>query len=139
MADEIPGDVQPYFLHFLLEAIYEKGLRSKYTTKVLEKWKDAVKDCDKGLPEGFIPPDPTYHFDYSHGWGGTPVYSFPKALLGFEVIKPAMKEIRISPDLLGLDFANITMPTPYGYAKFHLDKNKEIKFDVPDEISVICE
>ncbi len=139
MADEISGDVQPYFLHFLLEAIYENGLRSKYTIQVLEKWKDAVKDCDKGLPEGFIPPDPTYHFDYSHGWGGTPVYSFPKALLGFEVRKPAMKEISVSPDLLGLEFANITMPTPYGYAKFHLEKSKEIKFDVPDEISVKSE
>ena len=137
MSDEIPGDVQPYFLHYLLEAVCEKGLRENYTLIILEKWKDAVKKCDKGLPEGFIPPDPTYHFDYSHGWGGTPLYSLPKALLGFEVTKPGLKEICISPLLLGLNYADITLPTPYGYINFKLKENASPEFDFPNEISII--
>ena len=36
MADEIPGEYQPYFAHFLLEAIYRNGLRDEYTLKVIE-------------------------------------------------------------------------------------------------------
>ncbi|MBR5507805.1 MAG: hypothetical protein IKV88_07155 [Clostridia bacterium] len=136
MKDEIPGDVQPYFLHFLLEAVYENGLRQKYTLEILEKWKDAIKNCDKGLPEGFIPPDSSYHFDYSHGWGGSPLYSLPKALLGFEIIQPGMKEIQISPNLFGLEFANIKMPTAYGYIDFKLANDNKPYVDAPNQICV---
>ena len=37
MSNEIEGEVQPYFLHFLLEAILRNGLRETYTRRVLEK------------------------------------------------------------------------------------------------------
>jgi hypothetical protein len=60
------GEVQPYFMHFWLDAIYKNGLCQKYTLPLLEGWKKALKDCPKGLPEGFYPPEPSYKFDYSH-------------------------------------------------------------------------
>ena len=114
MSEQIGGDVQPYFLHYLLEAVYRLGLREKYTVVLCEKWKAPVRECPKGLVEGFVPPEPTYHFDHSHAWGGTPLYSLPRALMGLEITKAGMKEMTLSPSLLGMEHAQAELMTPYG-------------------------
>ena len=114
MRDEIEGDCQPYFMHYLLEAVFRLGLREQYTLAIMEKWKKPVMDCVKGLAEGFVKPEPTYRFDHSHAWGGTPLYSLPKALLGLEITRPGMRGIRLSPSLLGLDSAHVELLTPQG-------------------------
>lgn len=136
MSDKELGDCQPYFTHFLLEAIYRNGLREEFTLEILNRWKQPVAECSKGLAEGFIPPEPTYPFDHSHAWGGSPVYSLPKALLGLEIIEPGYRKISVNPSLLGLSYANIELPTPYGVIRFVLEKGKELFFTSPDEISV---
>ena len=136
MADEIEGDVQPYFMHYLLEAIYAHGLREKYTLPVIERWKASAAECSKGLAEGFVAPEPSYKFDHSHAWGGTPLYSLPKALLGLSVDEPAYKKITLSPSLLGLENARVELPTRYGMVICEMEKGKEIKITAPDEISI---
>ena len=125
MQDEIPGDCQPYFLHYLLEAVYHLGLREQYTLSILEKWKTPVLECSKGLAEGFIKPEPTYHFDHSHAWGGTPLYSLPKALLGPQWTKPGMKDLAFSPSLLGLKWAKVELLTPSGKVTCDMKEGEE--------------
>lgn len=131
------GDFQPYFAHFLFEAIFKNGLRDEYTLKLSERWKEPVKKCKKGLVEGFIAPEPTYSFDHSHAWGGSPLYSVPKALSGLEILEPGFKKIRLSPSLLGLKFADVCIPTPFGEIKIKLEREKEPVYDIPKEIEVI--
>jgi len=137
MEDKEWGKCQPYFKHFLLEAIYRLGLREEYTLSVMEDWKEPVKECPKGLVEGFFAPDPAYSFDHSHAWGGTPLYSLPKALLGLEILEPGYKKIRLEPKLLGLEKAHVEVPTPYGMMIFELEAEKEMKVSIPEEIHVL--
>ncbi len=137
MSDEIPGDYQPYFAHYLLEAIYSNSLREEYTLKVIDRWKAPVKDCPKGLVEGFVAPEPTYSFDHSHAWGGTPLWSLPKALLGFEITQPAFREISLSPSLLGLESARVELPTPYGDVTVEMAKDKDPVITCPEEVKII--
>ena len=137
MSDECPGDYQPYFAHYLLEAIYSNGLRDEYTLRVIERWKAPVRACPKGLVEGFIAPEPTYSFDHSHAWGGTPLYSLPKALLGFEIVNPGLKEISLSPSLLGLEHARVELPTPYGFVMVELNGSAEPEVVCPDEVKIV--
>ena len=137
MNDEIEGDVQPYFLHYLLEAIEKQGEKEKYTLKVINRWKKAVDECNKGLVEGFFPPEPTYHFDHSHAWGGSPLYSLPKALSGLEIIEAGYRKISLKPNLLGLESAKVEIPTPYGMIVCEMEKGKEAQITVPKEISLI--
>ena len=136
MSDECPGGYQPYFAHYLLEAIYSNGLREEYTLKVIERWKEPVAQCPKGLVEGFIAPEPTYSFDHSHAWGGTPLWTLPKALIGFEMTKPAFEEISLSPSLLGLSHAKVELPTPYGNVTVELAQGKAPQVTHPKEITV---
>ncbi len=114
MADGSLGEIQPYFAHFLLEAVYRNGLREVYTLQILEDWKAPVRECPKGLAEGFHKPEPGYSFDHSHAWGGTPAYALPLALAGFAMAEPGFKRIRLAPSLLGLTQATVQIPTPYG-------------------------
>ena len=136
MTDECPGEYQPYFAHFLLEAIYRNGLREAYTLQVLERWKKPVEKCDKGLMEGFIQPEPGYGFDHSHAWGGTPLYALPLALTGLTVEKPGMKELSLDVSLLGLERAHVEVPTPYGELVVDLERGKEPVVRCPEGVTV---
>ena len=137
MQGEIGGEVQPYFLHYLLEAVYRLGFREKYTLSILEKWKAPVRECSKGLAEGFVKPEPTYHFDHSHAWGGTPLYSLPKALLGLTIIKPGMKEIHLEPSLLGLSKARVELLTPSGKVICEMKEGEDPRISCPEDVRLI--
>ena len=136
MKEEIPGDYQPYFAHFLLEAIYRNGLRDEYTLDVIEKWKAPIAECEKGLVEGFLPPEPTYSFDHSHAWGGTPLYSLPLALMGLRIVEPGLKELELNPSLMGLENARVELPTPYGDVILEMAAGEEAKVIYPEEVKV---
>lgn len=138
MTDETLGEVQPYFTHFLLDAIYRNDLRDKYTLQILEAWKTPVKECPYGLAEGFIKPEPTYSFDHSHAWGGTPAYALPLALTGLELAEPAYRKIRFRPTLLGLDKADVQIPTPYGMITVRQETGKAPEITVPAGVEVLA-
>ena len=106
--------VQPYFMHFVLQAVCHVGLIEEYGLSLFEPWKPLVQACPKGLQEGWLAPEPTYSFDHSHAWGGTPAYHLPAILSGFKMLEPGFKKISLSPQLFGLSYADIAFPTPYG-------------------------
>ncbi len=137
MSDEIEGECQPYFMHYLFEAIYRLGLREKYTLQICERWKEPVRSCNKGLAEGFVPPEPTYRFDHSHAWGGTPLYSLPKAIMGLEITKPGMGEIKLSPSLLGLSSAKAELLTPRGKIICQMNEGEKPCISHPKEVQVV--
>ena len=139
MGNVIEGDVQPYFLHFLFEALFRCGLEDEYTLKLAQMWKAPTLEFPKGIVEGFYAPEPTYHFDHSHAWGGTPLYSVPKALMGLEIIEPGMRKIKLSPSLLGLLYARSELLTPYGKVTVEQRSGEKALITAPKEIAVIIE
>lgn len=136
MTDEISGDYQPYFAHFLFEAIYRLGLRKDYTRLLAQRWVEPTRECPKGLVEGFVVPEPGYGFDHSHAWGGTPLYSVPKALLGLEILRPGMSELQLSPDLLGLTNARVELLTPHGLVTCTMQEGKSPVVTSPEGVTV---
>ncbi len=137
MTEEDLGVVQPYFAHFLLEAIYRNGLRDTWTRPVLEQWKAPVADCPYGLAEGFHKPEPTYSFDHTHAWGGTPSYALPLALSGLEILEPAYGKIRLCPSLLGLTHAYTEIPTPYGSITIEQHAGEAPRITVPAGVTLV--
>lgn len=135
--DDSLGQYQPYFAHFVLEAVHMAGLSAEYTLPLCEDWKTAYRQCPKGLQEGFIKPEPTYHFDYSHAWGGTPRYAVPLALSGLEILESGFKRIHLRPQLLGLDHATVEIPTPHGIIRIEQRQGCAPAIDCPEEIELI--
>lgn len=134
ISDDSLGKVQPYFCHFLLEAIYRNALRGSYTLEILEQWKAPVKECSKGIVEGFYKPVETYAFDHRHVWAGTPAYALPLALSGLSILEPGFKRISLSPSLLGLKEAHVQIPTPMGMIELMLKEGNEPQFIIPNGI-----
>ncbi|MBQ8546217.1 MAG: hypothetical protein IJ437_04690 [Clostridia bacterium] len=135
--DSSLGEVQPYFMHFWLEAVLRNSVSNKYTLPLLDLWKESIRKCPKGLVEGFYPPEPGYKFDYSHAWGGTPLYSLPMALCGLEILEAGFKKIRLSPSLLSLDFAKVEIPTPYGNILVEISEENGTRITSPKEITIV--
>lgn len=130
--------VQPYFMHYVLEAVHKTGLFEKYGIDLTKKWKILVEDCEKGLKEVWNDYE-GYGTDYSHGWGATPTYQLPSKILGIEILKPGFKKIKINPNLYGLEWADIKVPTPFGDICCRLEQDKEPIISAPAEIEVIDE
>ena len=137
MTDDTLIDFQPYFAHFVLDALHETGLFEKYGMRLIDRWKPMVAACTKGMQEGWHNPGGGYGFDHSHAWGGTPTYQLPCRLLGFEMVEPGFRKIRLNPTLMGLKWAEIEVPTPYGTIACRMEEGKETQLEVPAEIDVI--
>jgi len=128
--------VQPYFMHFVFEALSKVGLYEKYGMELLRKWQVLVEDCEKGMHE-LWQHFKGYGLDYSHGWGATPTYQLPSKLLGLEILEPGFKKIRINPNLYGLKWAEIKVPTPYGEISCYIEEHESVKLTIPDGIEVV--
>ena len=72
-----------------------------------------------------------------HGWASGPASFLIEQVAGIKILEPGCKRIKISPNLGGLKWANITFPTPYGYVALKLkeDQGKTIyEITAPEEI-----
>lgn len=136
-ADETNGLplVQPYFMHFVLEAVIQNGLAEKYALTLLRKWIPICENCPKGLQEGWIKPQADYSFDHSHAWGGTPAYHLPLLLTGLQIVEPGFKKIHLDPKLYGLQSADISINTPFGELGFILNDGADTVIKIPSGIN----
>jgi len=125
-------EMQPYFYSFLLDALCNENMFSKYGLDLIRKYESIIDKCDKGLCEAWE----FVNGDCSHAWGGAPAYILKKALSGFEMLEPGYKKIRIAPELFDLDHAEFEISTPYGPISFELNE-KEFKISAPCEIEII--
>ena len=135
LTSETLQQVQPYFMHFVLEAVAKTGLFAQYGMPLLSLWQPIVDECGKGLKEGWFAPEEGYSFDHSHAWGGTPAYQLPCRLLGFRMLEPGFRRIALSPRLYGLAWADVSMPTPYGRIRCRMRAGMEPDIEVPEEIA----
>ena len=127
--------IQPYFMNFLLQAAEAQDLLREVGMRLLLKWMPSVEACEKGLQEGWYKPEEGYSFDHSHAWGGCPAYFIPQLLLGLRMLEPGYRRISLSPDLLGLAFADISFPTPFGMIRCELRAGQEPVVSVPPQIA----
>ena len=55
-------------------------------------------------------------------------------LSGLEIVRPGFEEIKLAPRLYGLESADISIPTPFGYITIKTEKGKQAEITIPDEI-----
>ncbi len=126
-------EMQPYFYHFLFEAIYKEGLFGKYGLKLIHAYESLIDKTEKGLCEAWE----YIKCDCSHAWGGAPAYILKKAMSGFEMVEPNYKKVKLNPNLYTLDFADFEISTPHGNINIKLEKDKEPQISAPKQIKII--
>lgn len=125
LSDKALCDASPAFTGNLLELSLRLGLFEKYGLGIIRRW-GAFGENSVGR---------TWSGDgYGYGGGASPAYYLPVALAGLEVVRPGFAEVRLAPRLYGLDSANISIPTPYGYITVNMEKGRPAEISIPDEI-----
>ena len=130
------GDIQPYFAHWALAAADRIGLFAELGMPLLRRWIPLADDCPKGLAEGWAAPEPSYSFDHSHAWGGTPAWQLPVRLLGLRIEEPGMRRLSLAPNLIGLAWADVAFPTPFGLLRVRLRAGEPPEVDAPAGVRV---
>lgn len=128
---------QPYFMHFVLEALAKTGLFEKYGLEQIARWKDLLEENPSGMKEVWS----GFDCDYSHAWGGTPTYQLPARILGVTPAAPGFKVVLFRPCLpQELSYAHGTIPTPCGIIEVSLNRTEgEVQEEIraPDGIRVV--
>ncbi len=99
---------QPYFMHYVFEALHRTDRFSRYGFELLKRWKGMVAEHPDSLKECWN------CGDYSHAWGGTPAYQLVRSVMGIVPLVPGWKKIRISPCFGDLSFVSGTVPSVQG-------------------------
>ena len=93
-------DLQPYFMFFVLDAVEHIGQFSGIGLELLKKWENGINKETYTLKENWQDITETgYGGDYSHAWGGSPLYFMSKNILGIKPGTGGYNEIEIRPFL----------------------------------------
>ena len=95
--------------------------------------KDIHGDFGKYCYEGF-------RHSLCHGWASGPASFLMEKIGGIVILEPGCKKVKISPDLVGLNWIKISYPTPYGNIDIScnvIEGKKQMDVKAPKEIQVI--
>ncbi len=75
-----------------------------------------------------------YFVSLAHGWSSGPTAWLAENVLGITPASPGYDKVEIRPNLLGLEYANGSVPTRHGIIVIHVDQQKGIELDLPGDI-----
>lgn len=112
------------------------------------EWAKNASRIDEVTPEGKIDIHGTYgehcynqyRLSLCHGWASGPTAFLSEQIGGIEILEPSCRKMRIKPNGAGLEWFNISYPTPYGAVKIKYENiNGKEKFTVnaPEEIEIV--
>jgi hypothetical protein len=108
LADAAVPTPQPYFMHFVFEALERAGCYDLLAPALLRRWRRMLRQNPSSLREMWD------RGDYSHAWSGTPLIQCSRRILGVRPTVAGCREVEIRPHPCGLAFARGTVPTPLG-------------------------
>jgi alpha-L-rhamnosidase len=117
-----PLNCQPYFMHFIFEALATSGLFDSVAAGQMKRWQ-------------IIPDTQTFYEmwdrgDLSHAWNATPTFQLSHRVLGVSPLTPGFGSFGIAPIRCGLKWARGTVPTPHGEIKVRWEVTAAGVFDL---------
>ena len=76
-----------------------------------------------------------YFVSLAHGWSSGPTAWLSENVLGVRDPEAGFRSVTVAPNLLGLDWAKGTVPTPHGPISVALDRSTGLLLDLPDGIT----
>ena len=107
LAERKPN-TQPWFMHWVFQAIDHAGLFDKYGTDQMRRWNDNIAKATQSFHEMWG------KGDLSHGWCSSPLVQMSARVLGVTPTSPGFKTMAIRPTVCDLTWAKGVVPTPHG-------------------------
>lgn len=131
---------QPFYCHFLHRALRMDGRVAAIVDNIRSRWSELLANGESTLRE-------TWQLDpitsMCHAWSATPTFDLSTDVLGVSPLAPALRQLRIAPQLLDLTWARGSFPTPHGellVAWTHQAGRLELEVGVPEGCSaeIVC-
>ena len=141
--------VSPYFGAYILDAMAAMDHRREALDWIRTYWGGMIAEGATSFWESYdlrwpktnphlsLQADGTsgYFVSLAHGWSSGPTAWLTENVLGITPGTPGYDTVEIRPHLLGLDFANGSVPTPHGVISIRVDKAKGIEMNLPAGIA----
>jgi hypothetical protein len=145
--------ISPYFNSYVLEAMAATDHRREALDWIRAYWGGMLAEGATSFWESYdlrwpktnphlsLQADGTsgYFVSLAHGWSSGPTAWLTENILGITPASPGYDTVNIRPNLLGLDFANGSVPTPHGTISIRIDKQKGIDLDLPGGVEADIE
>ena len=121
-----------YFGHYFVFDAWRKLGRQDLTLANFDTYRDLV---DLGVTTW--PEDPKMGRSECHGWSNVATYDLLRTILGFSIIEPGCRRMRVAPYLDGLDHAAGAFITPHGPLTLRFNRHAAEPFvlDVPEGVT----
>lgn len=122
--------VGAYATFWMLQGLYKAGMKTEALAQIRRYWGVMLRNNATSCWEGVNPdlagvePNEGAAISQCHGWMAGPAYFFPAHILGIQPAAPGFSQVRITPDLTGLTYAQGTIPTPLGDIEISLEQEK---------------
>lgn len=73
-----------------------------------------------------------------HGWAAGPTPFLSERVLGVKFLEPGGRKVAVSPELCGLDFAEGSVPTPFGPVRVAASRSGRPEIDAPEGVEVVA-
>ncbi len=138
--------ITPYYNFYVISAMAQSGHRREALDWIRKYWGGMVAEGATSFWEGYDPAWPKdnfhenlqaddskgYFVSLSHGWSSGPTAWLSEQVLGVRPTAPGFAHTSIRPDLMGLEWAKGTVPTPQG--EIHVDYRATKTFDALIEL-----
>jgi hypothetical protein len=147
---DAPSDpiISPYFNAYLLDALAKTNHSRQALDWIRQYWGGMLAEGATSFWESYdlrwpktnphlsLQADGTsgYFVSLAHGWSAGPTAWLSENVLGIRPATPGYKRVTVEPDLMGLAWAQGSVPTPNGPIKIRIDKFKGITLDLPQGI-----
>ncbi len=152
---DAPSDqvISPYFNSYILDAMAATDHRREALDWIRTYWGGMLAEGATSFWESYdlrwpktnphlsLQADGTsgYFVSMAHGWSSGPTAWLTENVLGIVPASPGYDTVNIRPDLLGLDYANGSVPTPHGTISIHIDEEKGVELDLPAGVTANVE
>jgi alpha-L-rhamnosidase len=122
---------QPFFSHFLHDAIVRAGRRDLIPARCM-KWWPQIERGDTAFEEYWDARVGTG--SRCHAWSSTPTYDLTTWVLGVRPAAPGYALAEISPRFGTLVHLEGRVPTPHGLIEVQLDRERGGEISIPDDV-----
>jgi alpha-L-rhamnosidase len=150
LSQPLPIMITPYYNFYVISAMAESGHRREALDWIRKYWGGMVAEGATSFWEGYDPSWPKddfhanlqaddgkgYFVSLAHGWSSGPTAWLSEQVLGIRPTDAGFRRVMIRPDLMGLDWARGSVPTPKGEIKvdYHGTNTFEAAIDVPPDV-----
>jgi hypothetical protein len=150
LKQDTPTDpvISPYFGAYLIDALAQASHPQQALAWIRTYWGGMLAEGATSFWESYdlrwpktnfhlsLEADGTsgYFVSLAHGWSSGPTAWLSENVLGIRDPQAGYRTVTITPNLLGLDWAKGSVPTPHGPIAISIDKTKGTTIDLPDGI-----